>query len=317
MADPSVNFVPNFSPEIVRLFQERAGGLRSTVRTRTITGKSDHWERLGGLELEQVTSRHQATPYTPGTFSRRRVNMADWAGSERLDQLDEVKMMINPKNEHTENLLMAYDRRIARTITDALDGNALAVSNTETTSTVALPGSQAIANGGTGLTVAKLRQANRIMDNTGVPRDGNRHILISTYGLEDLLADSQFTSTDYNSMKTLVDGGGSFINSGASWMGYQWHVISDAIPDDSAVLGSSVTVPNSATGPILPKSGNIRTCFVYHRSAIGLTFAKEASVEVDRRPDLMNLWQVMVQFSLGATRILDAGVVTIDIDESV
>ena len=314
MADPSVSYVPVFKSEIVRLFQEEGGGLKGSVRNRTIQGKSDHWERLGGLELELVQSRHQSTPYTPGAFSRRRVNMSDYAGSERLDQLDEVKLMINPKNDHTRNLLAAWQRRIARTIIDGARGNALAVSNTETTSTVALPGSQAIANGGTGLTIAKLRQANRILDNAGVPRDGRRHIVISAYGLEDLLADTQFTSTDYQSMKTLVDGGGSFINEGASWMGYQWHVIGDAVPDDSAVLGASVGTPAS---PILPKSGNIRTAVIYHQDAVGLTFAKEATAEVDRRPDLMNLWQVMVQFSLGATRILDAGVVTIDIDESV
>lgn len=312
MADPSVSFVPAFKSEIVRLFQEEAGGLRGTVRTRTIVGKSDHWERLGGLELTAVTTRHQATPYTPGTFSRRRVNLSDYGGSERLDQLDEVRLMINPKNEHTQNLLRAWQRTIARTITDAVDGNALSVSSTETTSTVALPASQTIANGGTGMTMAKLRQAQRILDNAGVPRDGRRHILVSAYALEDLMADTQFTSADYNSMRALMDGGAGLINSG-TFMGLQWHMISDAIPDDSSVTGASVAVP---TSPILPKSGNIRTCFVYHQDAIGLTFAKEATAEVDRRPDLMNLWQVMVQGSLGAVRILDAGVVTIDIDES-
>ena len=179
MADPSTAFVPNFTSEIVRLFQEEAGGLRGTVRSRTITGKSDHWERLGGLELDVVTTRHQDTPYTPGTLSRRRVNLSDYAGSERLDQLDEVKMMINPKNEHTQNLLAAWQRTIARTVTEAMDGNALSVSNVEVTINVALPASQTIANGGTGLTMAKLRQANRLLDNAGVPRDGGRHILVS------------------------------------------------------------------------------------------------------------------------------------------
>ena len=313
MADPSTAFIPSFKSEIVRLFQEEAGGLRSTVRTRTIVGKSDHWERLGGIELTSVTTRHQAWPYTPGTFTRRRVNMSDYAGSERLDQLDEVRMMINPRNEHTSNLMRAWQRTIARTITDAIDGNSLAVSNVEATSTVALPASQTIANGGTGLTMAKLRQSQRILDNAGVPRDGRRHILVSAYALEDLMADTQFTSADYTSMRALQDGGAGLINSG-TFMGLQWHMISDAVPDDTSVTGASVGTPVS---PILPKSGNIRTCFVYHQDAMGLTFAKEASASVSIRNDLMDLWQVGVQGSLGATRILDAGVVTIDIDESV
>ena len=69
--------------------------------------------------------------------------------------------------------------------------------------------------------------------------------------------------------------------------------------------------------PILPKTGNIRTTYLYHREAMGLSIAKDITVEVDRRADLMNSWQVLVQGSLGAVRILDAGVVTIDFDESV
>ena len=313
MADPSTAFVPNFSPELVRLFQEMAGGLRETVRTRTITGKSDHWERLGGLALTPVTSRDMPTPYTPGTFTRRRVNMSDFAGSERLDQLDEVKMMINPRDEHTANLRAAWERQVAIAITDAADGNALSVNNLETTATVALPASQTIANGGTGMTMAKLRQANRILDNAGVPRDGRRHILVSSYAIEDLMADSQFTSTDFNAMQAIYNGGAGLINSGV-FMGLVWHMISDAIPDDTAVTGATIGVP---AVPILPKTGNIRTSFLYHHDAMGLSFAKDATVSVALRSDLSDIWQVLLKGSFGATRILDAGVVTIDYDESV
>ena len=85
----------------------------------------------------------------------------------------------------------------------------------------------------------------------------------------------------------------------------------DAVPDDNAVL------TGGTASPILPKTGNIRSCFAYHKGAVGLSIGKEATPEVDKRPDLMNLWQVLVQGSLGAVRILDAGVVQIDIDESV
>ena len=310
--DPSVSYVPAFQNLIVRLYQEDADGIRSAVRNRTIQAKSDHWDRMGGLELTPVTGRHQATPYTPGTMSRRRVTMTDWAGSERFDKLDEVKMMIDPRNEMTQNLTMAWRRTVARTIIDAARGNATSVDNQEATSTVALPGSQQIANGGTGLTFAKLRQLNRLFDNVGVPRDGRRHFAISAYGLEDLMADSQFTSGDYNAMGAIANGGAALVNSGTV-MGLRFHLISDAIPDDSGITGATVQTP---TNPILPKTGNIRTCVAWHHDAVGLSLAKDISVEVDRRPDLLNLWQALVQGSLGAVRILDAGVVTVDIDES-
>lgn len=313
MADPSISYVPAFQATIVRLFQEDPDGIRGSVRSRTINAKSDHWERLGGIELQAVTSRHQPTPYTPSAHSRRRVVLSDVAGSERLDQLDQIRLMIDPRNEYTQNLMMAWRRHVARTVIAATTAAATAVSNTETTSSVSLPASQQIANGGTGMTVAKLRQINRLFDNAGVPRDGRRHLAVSAYAIEDLLADSQVTSADYSSMQALMNGGAALINS-ANFMGFNWHMISDAIPDDSSVTGASVGTPSS---PILSKAGNIRTCVAWHHDAIGLSVAKEATAEVDRRSDLMNLWQVLVQGSLGATRILDAGVVQCDIDESV
>ena len=312
MADPSPSFVPAFKATIIRLYQEDPDGLRGSVRNRSINAKSDHWERLGGLELTSVTSRHQATPYTPSTHTRRRVNMTDYAGSERFDQLDQVKMMIDPRNEYTQNLTMAWRRRIARSILSAATGNATNVDNAEALTNVALPASQQIANGGTGFTFAKLRQLNRLWDNAGVPRDGGRHIAVSAYALEDLMADSQFTNADYNSMNAIANGGAALVNSGMV-MGIRFHMIGDSVPDDTAVVGASVGVPAE---PILAKAGNIRTCVAWHTNAIGLSFAKDISIEVDRRPDLLNLWQALVQGSLGAVRILDAGVVQVDIDES-
>src|SRR3990170_339880 len=93
-------FVPAFQNVIVGLYAEDPEGIQSTVRVRTgVVGKTDHWERLGGVKLVPVTSRHQSTPHTPMSHSRRRASLADRAGSEMLDQLDEVKAMIDPRNE--------------------------------------------------------------------------------------------------------------------------------------------------------------------------------------------------------------------------
>src|SRR5262249_49127914 len=162
-------FVPALQNQIINLYQEAASNLRSTVRVRTITGKTDKWERLGGTELEQVTTRHQATPHTPFTHSARLAVLTDYAGSEKLDQLDQVKMMIDPKNDYTQGLVMAWSRRIARTVVTSLNGSALSVDNQDARTSNSFPASQTISNGGTGFTMAKWRQANRLLDNAGVP----------------------------------------------------------------------------------------------------------------------------------------------------
>lgn len=303
-----ISFVPALQDTIVSLYAEDPMTIKSSVRVRNITGKTDKWERLGGVELVGVTTRHQATPHTPMTHSARLAILSDVAGSELLDQLDQVKMMIDPKSEYTRNLTMAWRRREARTIIAALGGNATSVDNQDARSNVALPASQAIANGGTGFTMAKWRQANRILDNAGVSRDANRTVLLSAFAIEDLLADSTVTSSDYSQLNALYNG---TIPQGSHFMGCRVVMIGDAVPDDNAVL------TGGTANPILDKTANIRTCWMYHRDAVGLSIAKDVTVEVDRRADLMNSWQVLVQGSLGAVRILDAGVVKIDIDESV
>ncbi len=303
-------FVQAFQDQISLLFQEDSQEILSTVRRRNINAKFDHWERLGGVELVQVLNRHQQTPHTPMLHSRRRAVMTDWAGAEYLDQLDQVKLMIDPRNEYTQNLLRAWRRRVARTTLAAIIGTATTVDNVDATGSQAMFASQQIANGGSGFTFAKLRQANRILDNAGVPRDGRRTVVVSAYAIEDLMADTQFTSADYNTLNTIMTGG----RIEGTFMGMKWVVISDAVPDASSVLGASVGVPSA---PVLPKAGNIRSCMLYHQDAAGLSVAMDVKVEIDQRPDLMNSWQVLVKGSFGAVRILDEGVVQIDFDESV
>lgn len=309
MADTvDVSFTRAFHDLIVSLYAEDPTGVRDVARVRTnVIGKSDDWERIGGTELVAVTNRHQSTPHTEMIHTRRRVTLTDFAGAEYLDQLDKVKMMIDPRNEYTQNLVRAWRVRVAKTVVAALNASSTVVANDDSTSTQALPASQQIANGGTGMTMAKLRQATRILDNSGVPSE-DRALLLSAYAVEDLMADSQVTSSDYSTLNAIMNG---TIPQGARFMGYRIVKISDAIPDDTA------TLTGGTASPILPKTGNIRTCFAVQKSGVGLSIAKEAMPEIDKRPDLMNLWQVLVQGSLGAVRILDGAVVSVDIDESV
>ena len=308
MADTDVSFIPAFQNVIVGLYATDPEGIEATVRMRTgVVGKNDNWERLGGVSLVPVGSRHQTTPETSMSHSRRRAQLSDRAGSQMLDQLDEIKQMIDPRNEYTQNLVRAYRQFIATTLVTALNAAATQVANDDTTTTQALQASQLIANGGTGFTMAKWRQANRILDNSGVSRSG-RTALLSAFAVEDLLADSTVTSKDYSDLAALQNG----TIDGKLFMGSMVKVIGDAVPDDTATLTGGGTLT-----PILPKTGNIRSCFIYHHDAVGLSIGKVATPEVDKRSDRMNAWQVLVQCSAGAVRILDAGVVQIDLDESV
>lgn len=300
-----VAFNQAYTRVIQTRYQSDPDEVRDAVRVESgVIGKSYNFEILGGVNFAAITSRHADTVLTPMTFTRRRANLADYGASELIDDLDKVKMLISPQSEMTQQFVAAWHRRVARTITAAALGTASDISASEAVTSVALPASQVIANGGANMTMAKIRQARRLLGNAGVPRS-DLYAAVSWFAIEKLLSDSTVTSSDFSSLQALTYG---TFQPGATWMGFKWIVIPDADPDDTNIAASSTS--------ILPKTANIRSCVFWHKSAIGLAIGKDFSAEVDNRPDKNNSTQVLVKTSLGGVRVLDMGVVQVDIDEA-
>jgi hypothetical protein len=297
------NFKQSFEDTLIQLAAEQGTGFRNAVRLKTgLRSKAHHFDRLGSVEMQAVTSRHQDTPLTPLTHSRRRVTFSDYALAELIDDLDEVKGLPSPQSDYTQRFAQSYNRRLALTLMSAATGNATSVDDDDATATVALPSGQQISAGSAGMTMAKLRQANRILDVNGLPRT-DRYIAVSPYAIEDLLQDTTVTSSDFSTLNALQMGG---FPENATWMGFKWIVVTDA-------LGGG----NAMATPILSKSSNDRTCVAWHKNALGLAIVRDLQIEIDKRADKMNSTQVLVKVSIGATRIEDEGVVSIVIDESV
>ena len=66
----------------------------------------------------------------------------------------------------------------------------------------------------------------------------------------------------------------------------------------------------------LAKTGNIRSCFAWAKSGIGLAMNGTPNIRISERSDKNYSTQCFVECSLGATRIEDEKVVQIDCDES-
>ena len=236
--------------------------------------------------MSAIVSRHADTPLSNVPHSRRRVTFQDFALGELIDDIDEVKMLIDPQSAYAQLFAYSKNRQIDDLIVTAFTGNSISVANDDTTSNVALPSAQQIANGGTGLTLAKLRQAKQILDTSDVP-DEDRYFVYSPIGLQQVLADSQLTSTDYNSVRALERGGVE------NFLGFRW------------IKSTRLTVASS-----------IRTCIAWHKNGMGLGILLDKSVEVDKRPDKNNSTQVLLKLTAGAVRIEEALVVQLDIDET-
>ena len=90
-------------------------------------------------------------------------------------------------------------------IISAVSGNAFGGETGSTT--IALPGAQAITEASTGgLTIAKLRSAKEILDSASVDPSIPRTIVVGPKQITDLLGTTEVTSSDFNTVKALANG---------------------------------------------------------------------------------------------------------------
>lgn len=276
-----------YHAELHRLVAQRESRLRGAVRTRSVQGKSDNWDRLGPSDLAAVATRHATTTILDPVHSRRRATMTDRGGAIILDKFDEVKTITQPQNDYAQNHADSINRFYDDLIVTALGGAATAVAGDDTTSTVALPAAQIITEAGTaGLTFAKVNQAVRKLNESNVPFP-DRYAVVSPAGLEDLLATTQATSSDFTDLKAIQSG-----RLQGTWMGFQW-IMSTRLPFST------------------PK----RTCYFFHKNAVGLSMAMDIYTSVSTRNDLNDATQVYAACSAGAVRIEEELVVAVEIDE--
>lgn len=148
-----------------------------------------------------------------------------------------------------------------------------------------------IADGGTNFTYAKYTRVIEFFENNGVPL-GERWVAMSASAFRSLLAADQFTSTFYTQNRVLDRG---FVKE---------------------YLGFNVVIIPEMTEGGLPKAGNIRTNFAWHRQSTGMAIGHNFRTEINYLP-LQTSWLINGIFSAGAVVIDNRGVLAIEGDESV
>ena len=282
-------FETSFSENFIHLASQKQSKLGGAVRYEQVNdAKQFMFDRMDTVSMVQAVSRHEDTPLTEVPFSRRRVTFNTYRAVDLIDNPDRVKMAKDPTSPTMKQLTAAMNRQKDDVIISAALGNAFSVSSADAASTVALPSGQAIANGGTDLTLAKLLQAKKILLSNDVdPGEEPMYVVVGPDQLEALLSVTTNTSVDFNSVRALMNAELD------TWCGFKF-IISTR----------------------LAKTGNIRSCFAWAKSGIGLAMNGTPNIRISERSDKNYSTQCFVECSLGATRIEDEKVVKIDCDES-
>lgn len=282
-------WVRQYTKQAIHTAAQRDARLLNTVNIQKVTGRSLEIDRVGAIDAVAKASRHAATPESEVPHTRRRANMSDFHWAEMIDQTDVARMLIDPRAAYMAELAGAYNRRHDQTVIDALSGSAVAVAADGTTSNVTIPASQTITAAGTGLTVAKIRDASKMLKAANVDMGYNDCFIVLSAAQEaELLSDSNLTSADFSNIQRLIDG-----DIKGKFMGFQFR-----------------------RSEQLPLAASTRDCFAYVKSAVVLGTALDMKVKVGERADKSFSEQIYAEWTHGAVRTEEEKVVKIQCTES-
>lgn len=282
-------YVQQYAKILNQLVQQSGSRLRGTVTEQTYVGKAGSpVEQVAAIAMQPVTQRYAPMGRVDAATDRRWVYPSDFDLPQLLDSFDKLRLLIDPKSKFVKNAVDAAGRQADDLIISAMFGTAKTGETGQNSITV--PAAQVVsvqqgAAAPTGLTVAKIREAKRILlTNEAITMDSpDLYCVAGAKQLDNLLAEAQVVSTDFNN-----EGGAPVLKDGVitRFLGVNF-IHSERLPtgtDDQA--GTSTKVG------------------IYHKEGMHLGVWGDITTDVAQRKDLQGLpWQAYVYMTMGSTRL--------------
>ena len=304
------SFVKQFNANIFHLSQQRGSRFQPFVRLESQRGKSQFFDRLGSVVAQKKTSRHSDTPQIDTPHSRRRVTLVDFEHADLIDDADKIRMLIDPASDYAQAFMWAFGRAKDDEIIVAADGDAF--GGEEGGTTVVHPNTQKIASVSAGvganLNVQALRLAKVLFDEADVDDSIRRYFAFASSQQDSLLAETEVTSADFNTVRALVSGE---VN---QFVGFTY------IRTQRLNLQSGALLFDSGTGRFGGDAGvdadTNRKCLAWAQDGLLLATGMDIMTRIAERPDKSHSTQVFAQMGIGSTRLEEEKVVVINCKES-
>ena len=290
-------FVQQYRTNVMMLLQQQGSRLRDAVQNMAFHGKAASVaEQFGQVNPVKNQSRHSDTPLISTPQDKRWIYPNDYDWADLIDSQDKLRMLIDPSSPYAMAGAWAMGRAMDDEIVNAFFSNAQTGENG--TTATALPSSQIVAvttgaSGNTGLNVAKLRAAKKLLLQAEVDIDNDYlYCAITATQHDNLLNEVQAVNLDYTDRPVLVEG------RIRSFMGFNF-IHSERIPGGPSYTGSIST-------------GGLYYVPVWAKSGVALGMWNDVQTTIDKRPDKRNSTQIYVTGTFGATRLEEKRVVQVN-----
>ncbi len=258
--------------------------LRSTVTTRmNVTGGSYKFAAMTkGSASARGTSSSDVTPMDV-SYSRPTATLDDYVAPEYTDIFDQAEVNFDERQELVSCIAHALGRQEDQIIIDAMEAGTYSL-----TPTYPAEGLSVVA--AAGLTVADLRAASTALTGNNVDTS-DRTVIYTANALESLLGETETTSSDYNTVKALVQGEID------TFMGFK-HIVVDG----------------RAEGGLAGTGGATAHAFAYHKAAVGYANGIDMVTKIDWVAQKVS-WLTNGCMKAGAVIRENGGIVQITYDD--
>lgn len=274
-----------FYDDMVKLVYQGMGNqLRNCVRTKTgLIGNTAQFVVYGKGNATQRMYVSPVQPMSP-SIATPVITMSDWVAADYTDKFQQAKI----NYDEIEELAKVAGAAIGRTHDQLIIDDGFVASGT----------SNVVTDGGDNLTFDKLLQVVQYFDDIGVPQD-ERYIAIAASQQSSLMQSEQMTNKFFVNNMILQNG---------------------SINNQSIMGLKFIVIPTTEVGIEtygLPLAANIRSCFAWHKQAVGFAVGNmlDQITEINYIPQMLS-WLVTTVLSAGSIAIDNTGIVEIQCDES-
>jgi hypothetical protein len=286
--------VQKYQNNIEIKFQQSTSRLRSAVRVEMQNAEYAYYDRISATSMSEEVTRHGDTQYVDTPHERRRVGLGKYSTADLIDDKDKLQMLADPTSSYVENAVRAANRKLDELIIAAAFGDVYTGKTGSTTVDFATDGGQVIEENyvesgspaDSDLTIGKLRQARKLLDDAEASED-DLFMVIGPAQRQALLASTEVSSSDFNTVKALVNG------------------------EINQFMGFTFIMSN-----LLPIASDIRSCIAFGRNGLLLAMAKDITARVDELPNKNYSVQTYVTLMAGSTRMWGEKVIEVQCDEA-
>ena len=283
------HYAVQYASNIELLLQQKGSRLRDTVTPKSITGakSASPVDQIGKVEATKRTTRYPMLVPADTPAERPWVYPSDYDWNDLIDSIDKLRVVTDPQSTYVQNGTHAMGRAMDNEIIAAFTGDRKTGESGGSTTTFLAANTIPVnfgAAGAVGLTVAKLRQAKKLLLAAEVDMDMDPICVpIAAAQHDNLLSEIQITSLDFNDRPVLAEG------MVTRFLGFVFK--------NTELLGLS---------------GANRRVPVYAKSGMLLAIWNDIATDISIRKDLAGLpVQVYVFGTFGATRLEEKKVVQI------